>query len=99
MRRIFLSLGFVKKPVLEVMYDISKAQEMITPHYKDKSIEFIHNYDYTATNKIECLGEAIKNMSSCDIVYFINDWSDHDECIVQKKVCELYNIEHKIINV
>lgn len=97
MKRVFLSLGFSDRPESDVMDDISKAEELITSYYPNEELDFIHNYDYIGHSRVECLGQAIKKMAICDIVYFINDWDKHKGCIIEHKVCELYGIEHKFI--
>ena len=98
MKRIFLSLGFRGRSEKDIMKDIYKAEEIITLSYPDEDIEFVHNYDYVGNNSVECLGEAIKKMSTCDEVYFINNWVDHKGCRIENKVCILYAIPYKEIN-
>ena len=97
MKRIFLSLGFSGRSEEKVMEDINNAKEYIKSIHKDEEIEFIHNYYYNGVNRVECLGEAIKKMSACDFVYFINNWSDHKGCVIENNICELYNINHGTI--
>lgn len=97
MKKIFLSLGFNGRTEEDVMSDIDNAKKWICSNYPEEEFEFVHNYDYIGGNRIECLGEAIKKMSTCDHVYFINDWFFHKGCMVEKKVCELYKIEHDSI--
>lgn len=102
--KIFLSLGFSGRSKEEVFMDIGLAMIKITDIHvliNDNSevLQFIHNYDYNGNTRVECLGEAIKKMSACDKVYFINDWENHKGCVIEKKVCELYNIPHESISV
>ena len=57
----------------------------------------MHNFDYVSENRVECLGEAIKQMSTCDFVVFINKWYLHNGCKIEKYVCTYYNIPNKMI--
>lgn len=93
-RRIFLSLGFSGRSEDAIMEEIDKAKEIISKINPEEELEFIHNYEYKGSNRIECLGEAIKKMSTCDIVYFIGHWYKHNGCLIEETVCELYNIPH-----
>ena len=93
-KRVFLSLGFRGRTEEEIMSDIEKAKEIITLEFPDNEFEFIHNYDYNGNNRLECLGEAIKKMSTCDEVYFIVGWKKYKGCNVEHKICRLYNIPH-----
>lgn len=101
MKKIFLSLGFSGREKEDVMKDIEKAKSHISSlsQFSNEELEFIHNYDYTGNNRVECLGEAIKKMSTCDIVYFINDWLEHKGCSVEYGVCFMYNIPYKLISI
>ena len=99
MKKIFLSLGFKERSTENIIRDIGKAIRLITPLYPDEELKFIHNYDYVGVNRIECIGEAIKKMSTCDKVYFINDWFNYNGCIVEMQVCELYDMEYETIHV
>ena len=98
MKKIFLSLGFSGRPEEIIRKEIEGAKELIKSYYHDEKLEFIHNYDYTGDNSVECLGEAIKKISECDKVYFINNWYDYNGCIIEKKVCEIYYIPNATIS-
>lgn len=98
MKRIFLSLGFSGRTEEAVRSDIDKAKELISSKYINEEIEFVHNYEYTGANRVECLGEAIKKMSTCDIVYFINNWHlSHNGSMIEKYICGLYDIPWKLL--
>ena len=97
--KIFLSLGFSGRSKEEVLVDISLAMVRISDIHNNELLQFVHNYDYCSENRVECLGEAIKQMSGCDKVYFINNWVEHNGCLIEKKVCELYNIPHELITI
>ena len=100
MKRVFLSLGMRGRSDDSIIEDIYNAKEFISSkYYPSEQVEFIHNFDYSSNNMVECLGEAIKKMSSCDHAYFINKWYKHDECIIEKHVCELYDIPHTVIKI
>ena len=99
MMKIFLSLPFSGRTKEEVIQDIENAKELISTKYPDQDLEFIHNYDYEGVNRVECLGEAIKKMATCDKVYLINDWFSHKGCIIEKTVCELYDLHFYTIRV
>ena len=92
MKKVFLSLGFSGRTKEEIMNDIEKAKEIIIKYNPDEEIEFIHNYDYESDNRLECLGEAIKKMSTCSEVYFIGYWDKYRGCKAEFYICELYNI-------
>jgi hypothetical protein len=96
--KVFLSLGFSGRPEAEVKKEIDDAINFIKMYYPDTEFEFIHNYDYEGNNRVECLGEAIKKMSACDRVYFINKWRKHNGCLIEKNICEIYNIPHATIS-
>lgn len=96
MKRIFLSLGFSGRSEKDVMDEIDLAKKLILFDC-DEELEFVHNFDYVGVTRVECLGEAIKKMSTCDMVYFINNWEEHKGCIIEKQVCELYKIPYKTL--
>lgn len=97
MKRIFLSLGFSGRKEEDVRNDIDKAKKLISLDFKNEEIEFVHNYDYIGNNRIECLGEAIKKISTCDCVYFIDNWWKHKGCVIEYEVCKNYEIPIKSI--
>ena len=103
MKKVFLSLGFKGKTEEQVNNEIEKAKKRIAAYYECGedlefvNVEFIHNYDYVGVNRVECLGEAIKKMSRCDKVYFINDWFNYNGCSIEKEICELYDISHETV--
>ena len=99
MKRIFLSLGFNKRPEKIVRDTINEAKKKLTSYCENEDVEFVHNYDYIGNNSVECLGEAIKKMSTCDIVCFINDWDCYTGCTVEHDICEFYNIPRAYIAV
>lgn len=102
MKRIFLSLGFRGKGEERILNEIDKMKEKITSYYPNEELEFVHNYFYQGNNRVECLGEALKKMSTCDIVYFLTDdlmYNIFKGCHIEKKVCEIYNITHKFISI
>ena len=99
MKTIFLSLGFHGRTESEVMEKIEEMKKIAITRNPNQDIKFIHNYDYNGENRVECLGEAIKKMSSCDYVYFnYCDISKHKGCQIEKKICELYNINHGVLH-
>lgn len=97
MKRIFLSLGFSGRPEKEVREEINKAMEAIRKMRPDEELEFVHNYEYTGANNIECLGQAIKQLSTCDEAYFINHWSRHKGCMVEMYLCMTYDIKYDFV--
>lgn len=98
MKKIFLSLGFNGKPETIIMDEINRAKQEISSKFPDEEqIEFVHNYEYEGSNRVECLGEAIKKMATCDFVYFINEWYEHKGCLIEMQVCNLYQINHTSI--
>lgn len=99
MKRIFLSLGFSGRKDKDVLKDIDQAIKQIKSIIQNEDVEFIHNFSYVGNNRVECLGEAIKKISKCDFVYFISGWQTHKGCIIEYRVCELYNIPHACIKI
>ncbi len=96
--KIFLSLGSNNRNKTEAMKFINKAKELIIKSVEDNTdIEFIHNYDYQSNNKVEWLGEAIKKMSHCDVVFFINDFMDYPVSTIEYTICFKYGIEHHLL--
>ena len=93
MKRIFLSLGFSGRTEKDIIEDINFAKTLLVSHY-DEELEIIHNYDYNGNNRVECLGEAIKKLSTCDIVCFINNWRNHKGCVIEKEICKAYDIPY-----
>lgn len=93
-KRVFLSLGFRGRTEEEIMSDIEKAKEIIISEFPYDEFEFIHNYDYKSDNRVECLGEAIKKMSTCKIVAFISGWPRYRGCKAEYEICKSYNIPH-----
>lgn len=94
MKKIFLSLGFSGRKEKDIIEDIDYAKALLIAHYENDELEFVHNYYYNGNNKVECLGEAIKKLSTCDLVCFINNWRDHKGCLIEKEVCKLYEISY-----
>jgi hypothetical protein len=98
MKKIFLSLGFSGRTKEEIQKEIEAAKDYIKrSYYPDEEVQFVDNYDYAGSNRVECLGEAIKKMSVCDKVYFINNWFSYKGCLIEKKVCYDYNIPNSQI--
>lgn len=95
MKRIFLSLGFHDRLESDILQDISRAKAIISATYSE--VEFVHNYDYQGTSRLDCLGEAIKKMACCDEVYFINNWFNYNGCKIERIICDTYNIPYKSI--
>ena len=93
-KRVFLSLGFRNRTEEEIISDIEQAKNIIISEYPYDEFEFIHNYYYEGDNRVECLGEAIKKMSTCHIAAFISGWPNYRGCKAELEICRSYNIPH-----
>lgn len=98
---IFISTGFSGKTEEEVRKTIKKAEERAKEKYPEfADAEFIHNYNYTGdgierhpdNQKVRFIAEAIRKISNCDGVLFVNNWPDYRGCQVEMFVCDAYGI-------
>lgn len=79
----------------EVMETRNKAIAHLKSVYGD-NIEVIENYYHenapADASRIWHLGESIKMLEKADMVYFCDDSKDSNGCIIERTICELYNI-------
>lgn len=93
--KVFISVGMRGRSDEDIKNDISKAAERILEWRPDAEIidNFIERPD-NATERLYCLGEAIKKLGECDACCFIGDWQNFSGCVIEHEVCNQYEIMH-----
>lgn len=101
--KVFLSLGMSDKTNEQIKSDLKRMTEKVidilstlNPEKEFEAFEICHNADFCPVNNdgpVYCLGEAIKKMDGCEIVFFYPDYSTHRGCLVEEMVAKLYNIK------
>ena len=92
--KVFISVGMHNRTEADVRADIERATLEIIRKYGD-DVEIVHNYDCPRpafSTRLYYLGEAIKKMGTCDACYFVYGWHNHKGCVIEKTVCDIYNI-------
>ena len=96
--RVFISVGMTGRDRESVMSDIERAWDDICFVYGN-DVEIVHNYDcprpedVVAAGKLYYLGEAIKQLGTCDLCYFVQGWESHKGCRIEMEVCREYGID------
>jgi len=108
--RVFVSIPMSGRSPEEFEERLNKTQKYLLSTLKDirfdyTEIQFVdtftaeipvqYKYSWIKT-KQWLLGNALNMMSSCDVVLFADDWYEARGCLVEKYVCDLYNIPHII---
>ena len=93
--KVFISQKMSGLTEEEVMETRNKAIAHLKSVYGD-NIEVIENYYHenapADASRIWHLGESIKMLEKADMVYFCDDSKDSNGCIIERTICELYNI-------
>lgn len=98
MKKVFLSLGFKGKDDYRVDCEIGDMRDAtLDTLVEEDEIIFVHNHNFGRNDwilhpNVECLGEAIKKMSDCDLVVFANDWQQYEGCKIEHQICMVYGI-------
>lgn len=62
---------------------------------------YIDNYTHPDlpkdANRVCHLGESIKQMSTADLVVFIDDWFNADGCNIEYNICKTYGITAAVL--
>ena len=96
MKRVFISVGMSGRPEEEVKQDLWRARYNIAKHFAPEQVEIVDNYSTVGPEgcgRLWYLGEAIKLLGTCDAVYFTKGYSNHNGCIIERGICDLYGIE------
>ena len=92
---IFVSMPMNGKTDEEI---VAKMKEVEKKLNKDDVGYVVCGYTYTTDMAniphifVNCLGEAIKRMSHCDVVYFAQGWQTARGCQIEHDVCVEYDI-------
>ena len=100
-KRIFISVGMTGREAKDVENDLNGVElDMLVERIKSggslTDLEFVNNFyceKPEGSERLYCLGEAIKKLSDCDACYFVKGWQNYRGCIIERYVCKLYNIE------
>lgn len=71
----------VRNKVVEDLENIFGEFELLSGYFKDSNEKPLY-----------LLGEALKILSTADLVYFCNGWQNSNGCRVEHLAAELYNI-------
>lgn len=71
----------VRNKAVEDLENIFGEFELLSVYFKDSDKKPLY-----------LLGEALKVLSTADIVYFCNEWQNSNGCRVEHLAAELYNI-------
>lgn len=92
---IFVSMPMNGKTDEEI---IAKMQEVEKKFNKDNVGYVVCGYTDTTDMVnvphifVNCLSEAIKRMSYCDVVYFVDGWQTARGCQIEHDICMEYDI-------
>lgn len=97
--KIFISTGFSGRERTEVLKRIEVLKQLAHKHFitEDSAIEWVHNYFYEAREDIkyprmDCLGEAIKKLSDCDVIVLDADYNNYNGCCIEKQIANIYGL-------
>lgn len=105
MHRVFISVPMRGRANSEVRMDIARATRIIKKLFDSagKEVEIIHNFDcvvgppedcvHLVTNSLRYLGEAVRQMAFCDMVFFCYGWENSPGCNIEREICKRYNIK------
>lgn len=91
--KVFISVGMRGRDDEAIQADIDTARKDILALMPDA--EIVDNFVEAPkdnTNRLYCLGEAIKKIGECDIVYFCPGTFNFSGCIIERMVCDKYKI-------
>ena len=85
----------------EEVYKIrNRAKEYIESKINDSDIQYIENYIYEDAPKdaprLWYLGKSIQKMADADYIYFCDDWTKSNGCIIEHYVVKQYEL--KVLN-
>ncbi len=100
---VFISLPMSGRSDEEIMKDLAEIHRAyINKMPTGKTVAFCHNFnpelrarDNGAKAGLESvwyLGKALEQISKCDAVCFCGDWRISKGCIIERMVCEKYDI-------
>lgn len=103
MKRVFVSIPMNGRSDDEIQKDMQRAVLKLNK-YKLKSTEYklvnsLLNLDKIKFSKecrnksVECLGRAIKYLSTADIAYFCKGWKKARGCKIEHEIAKQYGIE------
>lgn len=89
--KIFISTPFAEKTECQIMASITTARHIIWERFGEE-VECIDNYSYEQQtfNGIDCMLNAISQISECDAVAFTYDWEKSEGCKIEMAVAKKY---------
>lgn len=103
--KIFISQAMNGLTNEEIEYTRNKAIEILRNYYSKENIEILDSFFKDTPHEAKplwYLGEAIKLMSTADLVVFINSatvqWADARGCKIEYKLCVEYKMKHAILS-
>lgn len=105
MHTVFISVPMSGRANSDVRMDIARATRIIKKIFDDagKEVNIIHNFDcvvgppedcvHLVTNSLRYLGEAVRQMAFCDMVFFCDGWEKSPGCNIEREICKRYNIK------
>lgn len=100
---VFLSLPTNGYTDDEIKEELAKMRKAVRSLYSTKTIIFSTNVYFSPNRDIRhersyCLGEAIKKMSECDLVVFHPEWANANNCGIEYRVCNVYDIRYHVLD-
>lgn len=97
--KVFISQPMKGKTEEEIVKERKKLIKL-AEGISDEPIEIIDSYfkdtpkteDNVVTDRVFYLGKSLQKLSEADAVMFGNGWETTSGCIIERKVCELYDI-------
>lgn len=91
---VFISVGMRDRAQKDIENDIREAARKIRRFVGE--CEIVDNFverPVNNTQRLYCLGEAIKKIGECDACFFVKGWEKYNGCMVERAVCQLYGIQ------
>lgn len=92
--KVFISVGMRGRSDEEIKNDITRATKDILNRWPDAEVvdNFVEKPE-DVSERLYCLGEAIKILGDCDACYFVKGWRKYSGCQVEMEVCMQYDID------
>lgn len=96
--KVFISIPFKGRTDEAIKHDIHQLKNQFAEFYLKKNlckIKFVDNFieKPADSERLYCLGEAIKKLGDCDIVIFGKDFHKADGCMIEYEVAWRYGIK------
>lgn len=93
---VFITVPLENRTTDEVQEEITKAIDVIKIIFcNEPELRVVYKTNVSPLvqpDGLLHLGNSIADMDGCDVVYFCPGWEESKKCLVEHRVCELYNI-------